>query len=279
MLVLLPFVALAQNISGTFSGSFTGFDAYGIASVHMDLSLQCSLSCPSSAPALHYGYNGSKTEMEANPMLSPAVMVAYVDSATGQASWDAKAPVGSNFTATVKSASCWCGNITGEGGFIDLTTTPIQVPPWFHVLSKTVTVGHDPLILLEATPVSTELVNVHISGGGVDFAHSYTAADFKTETSGNVANKSISIPIVFASAGTVTLTATVGDGPMQVQTITVTGSGSTGGGTSSPDAGSAGPGGSSGSSEGSDGAAGCASAPGLMIFAAMLLLLKLRVRK
>jgi hypothetical protein len=273
---LFSLTAAAQDVSGTFSGAFTGFDSYGVATVHMDLSLQCSLSCPSSAPDLHFGYGANATAMVAAPMLWPnGVSVSIVDAATGQASWDTHAPAGSNFTATVKGASCWCGNTTGEGGFIDLTTPTIQVPPWFNVLAKPVTVGRDPLIILNATPVAGELVQVHISGGGVDFTHSYSAADFKTETSGDVSAKSIEVPLTFTAAGMVTATASVGDGPMQVQTLSVVGSGSTGGGNPGPaDAGDA-----SGPSGGPEGGGGCAAAPGLFPLAVALLAIRLRVRR
>lgn len=275
---LLPVAALAQNVSGTFFGSFTSFNEYGVATVHMDLSLQCSLSCQAPATGLHFGYSGSATAMAAAPMLWPnGVAVSTVDATTGQASWDTKAPAGSNFTATVKSATCFCGNITGEGGFIDLTTNTIQVPPWFNVLAKPVKVGHDPLIILSATPVSGEAVNVHLTGGGVDYAHSYTAADFKTETSGGVSTKSITLPVVFTSEGTVTATASVGDGPMQVQTFTVVGSSSIGPGAS--DAGTLDPAGASDAGDGSEGGGGCSTTPGLVPLVGLVVLLGRLLRK
>jgi len=271
----LSVAAHAQSISGTFDAAFTSFNQYGVPTVHMSLALQCSLSCMASAPDLHYGYGSSTAAMVAAPTLSPGdVSIKAVDD-TGTVTWDSSAPAGANFTATVKSATCFCGNITGEGGYIDLTSPTVHVPPFVNVLANPVTVGQNPLIILNAAPVGSETVDVHVSGGGVDYSHSYTAADFMTETSGNVNTKTHAVDVTFTTAGMVTITASVTGGPMSTQTFAVVGAGaggggggsSTGGGSSS--GGGAGTGGGSGTGGGGQGG-GCAAAPGLLPLAAML---------
>jgi uncharacterized protein (TIGR03382 family) len=216
----------AQAISGTFSAAFTGFDQYGQPTVHLALSLQCGLTCTSAAPTLHYGVSGLA---DAHMVASPTQSVGYVSvgfatgvEPTGSSVADNTSfPPGSNFYAVATSATCWCGNASGQGGFIDLTTTPVHVPPWVKALNEPVVVGSDPLVIINATPVGGEMVDVQVAGGGLDQSFHFTPADFNIATSGPVTGGSKSLPLVFTAPGQATITVSVGGAPPYVATLEV----------------------------------------------------------
>lgn len=270
----------AQAISGTFSASFTGFDQYGQPSVHLALNLQCALTCTSAAPTLHYGVSGlADAYMVASPMLRVGyVSVAFATGVepTGSSVEDNTSfPPGSNFYAVATSATCWCGNASGQGGFIDLTTAPVHVPPWVKALNEPVMVGSDPLVVINATPVGSELVDVQVAGGGLNQSFHFTPADFNVATSGSVTVGSKPLPLVFTAPGQATITVSVGGAPPYVATLEV---------MANPTGTGGGSGGGAGAGGGGDSpppASGCNAnvMPGSASFALASLIFALRARR
>ncbi|MFZ5445617.1 MAG: hypothetical protein ACOZQL_36835 [Myxococcota bacterium] len=253
---LVPTMAMAQQaISGTISAAFQGFNTYGQAEVQMSLALQCSLTCPPSAPTLHYGVRGL---IDATFASAPTESAAYVSAGlatavdpTGSASQvTTNFKAGTVFRLKAKSCSCWCGNGVGEGGYIDLETPDVVVPARVHTASLSAP-GSESSVLVSAQPRGSESVDVQLSGAGLSETRSLTAADFGS-------NDSVFVRFTPTTAGTVAITATLRpSGVAQTATFTIS-SGSSGAG-----GGSGGGGGSTGGGAGGGGdePSGCAVSP------------------
>jgi hypothetical protein len=272
-------LARAQAISGTFSANFVSFDQYGQPTVHLALNLQCSLTCPSSAPTLHFGSALADAYLLASPMQSVGYIsvgfAAAIDPGGSSVADNTSFPPGSNFAAIARSVTCYCGNASGQGGFIDLTTMPVHVPPYVNVLNQPVIVGADPLVIINASPAPSETVDVHVVGGGLDQTFQFTSADFNVPTSGPVTSQSKSLPLVFTAPGQATITASVGGAPPYVATLQV---------LANPTGNGGGAGGGSGTGGGGDSpppASGCNAnvVPGSASFALALLVFALRARR
>lgn len=110
-------------------------------------------------------------------------------------------PAGSSCFAVAKSATCQCGHRYGEGGYIDLRTAPLGIPPWIGLLLPA-QVGQDDYLSITAKPRGTETVEVHVTGGGLDLSRSYSVADFGTQDS-------LSLTVQPTKADTMEVTATL----------------------------------------------------------------------
>jgi hypothetical protein len=247
---LLPAVSLAQSISGTFSASFQGFGAYGEPQVQMDLALQCSLTCPPSAPTLHYAVAGGVDAYFVSAPSESAGSVSTgfasaVDPGGASSTLSTSFKPGSVFKLRAKSCTCWCGNRVGEGGYVDLESPQVVIPAWIGtpILSPP---GRESSIILTATPRGSETVEVQMTGAGLNETRTLTQADFGT-------NGSVFVRFTPTMAGTVTVTATLRpSGVAQTRTYDITGSSS-----SSGTGGASGVGGGAGGGDGSSDGEGC----------------------
>jgi len=274
--VLAASSAHAQTaISGTFSATYTGTSDLGETTVALNLALQCSLTCGSSAPTMHYGVAGGAN---AHYLASPSDTLGSISfgflsavDLTGASSTDNTSfPPGSNFNVTATSVTCRCGNATGQGGYVDLTTNDVHIPPYIQPSNGPLTAGYQTFVAITASPVGSETLDVHITGAGVDFTKTYTSAEIGPNGSDTVVLPSITPTQV----GTMTATASVSTGPVATRTFDVVASGSgTGGGSG------AGGGDGSAAGGGDSSGGGCAAAPGGVVTAlAMLFALRRRRR-
>ena len=180
-------------------------------------------------------------------------------------------PAGSNCFIKARSVTCQCGNRTGEGGFIGITSNTVSIPPWIAVPTPAPKPGAFYVLLVSASPRLSETVTVTVRGAGADFNATFPSSDFRsTSTTPSAFSKRIDVP--FTQAGTVTVTAVVTGGPMATKTFEVVSGGSTGGGSGGGSTGG-GSGGGSASGGGGGDPKGCTSVPTLVPFALMLLAL------
>ncbi len=258
-------------ISGTFSANYAGTNSFGQPTVSLSLNLSCSLSCSSSSPTLHYGVAGGG---DGHFLAAPSEKAGYVSSGflssvdpSGSATSDNTSfPAGSNFNVTAKSVTCHCGNATGQGGYIDLTTPDVHIPPFIGDALLGTTVGTNPMIIIHAAPRGGETLDVQASGAGVTFSRSYSQADVG-------GSDSVMPDLTPSQAGALTVTAVVSPGgAVATKTFDVQGGsgGSSGGGGGNS---------SSGSGDGSGSSGGCSAAPGAPCLAALALLAGLRRRE
>ncbi len=259
--------ASAQTaISGTFSATYVGSDEFGVPTVRLSFDLSCSLTCPVSAPTMHFGVSGGA---DGHFLAAADEIVGYVSASLlngvdpgGSSTDDSTSfPPGANFNVTARSATCWCGNATGEGGYIDLTTADVHTPPYIQLPAVQAVVGEPPLFTVSATPKAGETLDVHVSGAGIDSSKSYTVA----EVNGSGSSPGTVLPDVTpTTAGTVTVTAVVSPGGATATSSFDVVASSAGG--SSNDSG-----GSSGSSSGGNEKGGCAATSGSSLLALALL--------
>lgn len=200
--VVASAASFAQAISGTASTAFEGFNMYGVPQTRLTLNLSCSLTCPSSAPELHYGAIVDAW-LPADPMTKTGYVSAFFGSdPTGQnTKVSDQFPAGSALFIIAKSCTCWCGGRTGEGGYIDLTSNVTAIPPWPS--GGVLTQGDaNSFVLVAAKPVGNETVELHLTGAGVDLNKTWTPADFGTQSAVSYTFKPL-------AAGTLTMTATL----------------------------------------------------------------------
>lgn len=262
-------VALAQQaISGTYTATFEGFDQYGGTKVRLKLDLTCSLSCPPSAPQLHYGVYGGVGATFVN---APEDSAAYISSGFGGAADGHNEYVNTDFdpgsyvVSVAKSATCWCGNRTGEGGYIDLSYGPFAVPPYVFT-STPQKAGREDAVIINAVPKGAETVTVQLKGAGLDETRVLTPADFGTA-------KSTFVRFTAKQAGALVITATLQPpGASDSKTVDVPPADSTGTGGGS----SGGTGGGGGSDEPAP--EGCSTAAAGPLALAALLALRRRAR-
>lgn len=176
--------AVAASISGTLSATFDGFDEYRQPKTTVSLNLQCSLTCPPSRPELHYGVTGSTDAFFASaPTENTRV---YFSAGFGSAdngvnvTTDRSFKAGSAVIVKTKSATCWCGNANGEGGFIDLDSNVMVIPPQM-LIDETMRQNDDESIIVNAVPRGSETVTVKLSGAGLDETRTLTQSDFGTQ--------------------------------------------------------------------------------------------------
>lgn len=223
----------AQAISGTLGARFTGFGEFGQPNTRVELNLACSLSCPPSAPELTFrsgpvdGHFVVETTQRSGS-LSYSFFSAVRTTGTSAVDSTTFTP-GSNFFLKAEGVTCQCGGRTGEGGFIDVVSAPVHIPPWIAVPSPSPKPGEFYLLLVSATPRLSETLTVTVKGAGADYTASFPASDFRSNTTfPSAVPKRLDVP--FAQAGTVTVTAVVTGGPVATKTFEVLAGGATGGG-------------------------------------------------
>lgn len=263
---------LAQAISGTLGASFASFNEFGQPTTHVELNLACALSCPISAPELTYGAAFVDGFFDAEPTQScGALSYSFVSGVrtTGMSTVDSTTfPAGSNFFVKARSVTCHCGNATGQGGYIDLLSGSVHIPPWITLPTSPVTPGEFYLLMVTAAPRVGETVDVTVRGAGANYSASFPSTDFvSTASVPGAVPKRLDVP--FTQAGTVTVTAAVTGGPTATKTFEVLAGTANGGGSGSTGGGSGG---------GGDGApaTGCTSVPMVLPLAMVLLALRRR---
>lgn len=260
--------ALAQPaISGTLTAAFESFDTFGTTNTRLTISLQCALTCDASAPEKRIYVAGGVDAFFAS---APTQTTGYVSSGFGQDPTGSSSYVsnsfqpGTAFKLKAKSATCMCGNRTGEGGYVDLESAVVAIPP-FMLRGVTAAPGSEGSVLLRAKPLGAETVELRFLGAGLDRTTTLTAADFPGS------QDTLIVPFTPTSEGMVTVTATLRPyGAAQTATFPVGAGTMTGGG-----GGGSGTGGGEGSdgTDGTDGGGGCAStalAPALCLGLALL---------
>lgn len=259
--------ASAQAISGTLSASFVGFNEFGGATTRVNLQLSCALTCPPSAPELSYSAADAAGYFVVEPaQKAGSLSYSFISGVgmTGTSTTDTtNFSAGSNFFVKATSVSCRCGNRTGEGGYIELRSAAVSIPPWITVPAAPYNLGEFLLLAVSATPRLGETVDVSVRGAGIDFTSSFPASDFvSTSSTPSAALKQLNVTPT--QPGTVTVTAAVTGGPTSTKTFEVlaggAGGGSGGGGSSS----------GGGAGGGQQPAGGCTTVPSLLPLSAML---------
>lgn len=256
LVLLVSVPASAQTaISGTFSAAYQGFNAFGVPLVKLTLSLQCSLTCDASAPTKSFAVRGlaDATFASAPAESTGSVSVSFASDVYDDGFSEAVSEsfsAGSAFVVHAKSVSCQCGNRTGEGGYINLDTQTVAVPPWFS--GSSFKAGFEQSGVVAAKPRGSETVQVQLQGAGLGSTQTFSAADYGTESG-------VFVRFTPTAAGTLTVTSTLlPHGASHVRTFEVTaGSSGSGGGSG----GSGGGDGTGGSGGGGEGGFGCASVP------------------
>lgn len=258
--------AFAQAaISGTLTGTFEGFNEFGVPQTRLTMNLSCSLTCDASAPTKTFRVNGGTDGFFVN---APTETTGYVSSGfggdpAGQNSYVSEQfEAGTAFVLKAKSVTCHCGNRIGEGGYVDLESPAVVIPPW--ITASSLKAGYDDAAVIAAQPKGAETVEVKLLGAGLDQVLTLAPADFGTNKAAFARFK----PLV---AGTLTITATLQPhGAARSLTLDV---------AANPNAGTGGgAGGTGGGSGGGGGDApvdpfGCTAAPlspGLLLAAALL---------
>lgn len=265
--------ARAADISGAINATFEGVNEFGVPSVKLDLNLSCALTCPPSAPTLHFGVAGGVGgKFAGDPTSTAGYTSAFFGSdPTGTNSTVTTSfPTGSAFFVLAKSATCWCGNANGQGGFVDLQTGTVTIPPRM-LLDATARLTDNVYVNIDARPMGTDTVDVRLQGAGFDEVRTLPATAFGGSSSSGSAQ------VIFQpkQAGTIAVTVTlqpygVSSAVSQIL-ITEKNASATGGGTGATGGGSGG--------GGSDAEpSGCATTPGLLL-AAVALLLRQRVSR
>ncbi len=234
-LTVLASAAQAQAISGTLTATFLDFTEFGGTNTRLTLNLACGLSCDASAPQLRYGVGGVQAWFAAAPTENTgSIRSDFGSAADGQNSYVSEQfDTGIAFVVKAKSVSCHCGNRTGEGGYIDLESQVVAIPPWLS--PGTAKVGDEySAIVVSAQPRGGDQIVVRLQGGGLDETRTLTQADFGTQ-------ESIFVRFTPTQPGTLTYTATLQPyGASRTGTMTVAdrggsssggGSGGTGGGS------------------------------------------------
>lgn len=275
LLLVVAAPASAQAISGTFSASFSGFNELGVPTTHLELRLMCSLSCPMSRPQLHYRV---ATGTDAWFIAAPTERLGYLSAFFGAD------PSGVNvvdtttfspgvaFKVIAKGASCHCGNAVGEGGYTDIETSQVVIPPFPFVGTSKGRVGDEWYQNVNAMPQGSETVVVRFVGAGLDTQVTLAPSDF----SGNSSSKTAVARVTPTAPGVMTVTATLQPyGASHTAMVTVNArSGGSGGGAG----GGSGGGGEAGGG-GTDEELGCTAAPaGLLLPLAVLGLFRRRRR-
>jgi hypothetical protein len=198
--------ARPKAISGTFTAAFEGFSEFGQPKVRLRLQLASTLTCPPSAPKLTFGVNGgaafhfvSAPGEEAG--YTSAGFTAGVEKDGTSEVVTTALPTGSLLVGKARSATCQCGHRYGEGGYIDLETPPLAIPPWV-ALALAAKAGTENYLNITATPRGAESVEVHVVGAGLDLKRSFTRADY-----GN--RSAVTWPVTPAAAGDLVVTATL----------------------------------------------------------------------
>lgn len=196
--------AMAQAISGTVTATFDGFNEFGVPQATVTLALQCGLSCPPEAPALTYRVNGgsdawyaAKRDERADAYLGAG----FGSASDGQNVTDPGFKAGVGLVVKVKSATCHCGNRIGEGGYVDLESNVVAVPPWISA-DETMRQNDDEAIVVSAKPRGSDAVEVKLSGAGLDETRTLTEADYGTD-------QSIFVRFKPTQPGTLNITATL----------------------------------------------------------------------
>jgi hypothetical protein len=202
--LLTPSVSFAQAISGTLTGSHNGYDEYGTPKVDYAISLACSLTCGPTAPTLHYrarsGVNWNYASAPSESAGSVGTAVSYEIDMTGQYKATLQGRIGTATRLIAPAVTCECGGRIGEGGYIDLSSQPIVIPPGLgepFLLS-----GNEHRVAITAKPRGGETVDVHISGAGLDVTKSISEADF-------AGNDGFTVPFFPTQEGAVTIVATL----------------------------------------------------------------------
>lgn len=279
LLSLVSAVALAQNISGTMSAVWDGDAGPPVATTHVELHLQCGLTCPPSAPQMKYAVSGLvHSYYEASPMEAPGSLgfgFATGVADTGVSTADTTTfPWGSNFHLVAKSANCVCGNGALQSAFIDVVSNTVSIAPKIQPpLSNPYTLGVNPkpMVIVTAAPRGGETVTVTATGAGLALNQTITSTDWRGTSTSTGSNVKL-FELAPTDPGTVTFTAQVTGTPSSTITFAVVG-GNTGGGTGNTGGGSASGGGGGAATDG-----GC-SAVGLSPFVAFALAGLLRRRQ
>ncbi len=224
--------ATAQDISGSFSAAFSEFNEFGVPIVALRLDLSCTLECPPSSPNLRYAVSGGA---DGHFLAEPSQKVGNVSygflsavDPSGSSTYDSEAfPPGSNFNATATAVTCYCGNAVGQGGYIDLTTPDVSIPPWIFPPSEASTVGESLFIMIAAAPRGSETLDVEVTGAGISLSKSYSAA----EAGGSGGSPgTVALEVTATEAGTVKVKAVVSPaGAEATKTFEVTASSEGGG--------------------------------------------------
>jgi len=263
--------APAANISGTSTISASAPGMFGTVDVTATVSLSCSLTCPPAAPTLHFGISGlSRLAATGDPTVDVTyVSVGFatgVDPGGSSTAVFTNVPAGSSFALVNKSATCFCGGRTGEGGYVDVVSNTLSVPPFINssLIFSPGQVGQMSAAVVGAFPTGAEKVTVTLKGAGLDQTLMLGAADCDSSHDCKVA-------FTPPAAGDLVVTATTAQGLSHTRTFPITGSGSTGGG-----GGTTGTGGGGGRGGGTEPPpAGCSQVPGALV-AALLALLRRR---
>ncbi len=264
LVVLVAAPAWAQAISGTFNASFLGFNEFGQPTTRYELLLSCSLQCPPSRPTLHYRALSDCKYVEA-PMESAGYISAFFGSNDNgvNTAESTSFPAGSAFRFIAKSASCHCGNAIGEGGYIDITSPIVTIPPYvaINTAPSNPRAGSELSLVVNGKPKGAETVVVQFTGAGIDTSVTLGPNDFQgTSSYGSAFARATP-----TAAGAMTVTAKLmpygvsHSGMVMIQPASG-GSGGGGGGGGS-EGGGAGGGGDPVDEE----PLGCAAAPGLLL--------------
>ncbi len=262
-----PLLAQAQAISGTLEARFEAFDTHGVPTVSMTLALSCGLSCEPAAPDLHYTVAGL---IDAHFAAEPATQVGYVSTAfaaavdpSGAATGENTSfPAGSNIFLLAHSVSCRCGNRLGEGGYVELRSQNVSVPPGLTVPSSA-QAGKALFVSVAAAPRGNETVEVHLTGAGVEVTKTFAAADYAHSGTSLVR-------VTPTQVGKLSVTARVGGGTAATKSFEVAGP------PGAPGTGGGGGGGLGPKKE--EHGSGCSAARGSFPFAGALLVSLLRRR-
>lgn len=270
--LLAASAAPAQNISGTLTGTFKSFNEFGQPTVTIDLELICTLTCTPSAPTLGFGVTGGVGAhfVEAPTEGTGSLSTGFGSDPGGHNVVDStQFEAGTAFILTATSASCYCGNAFGQGGYVDINSAAVVVPPYVVVgTGSGPPAGYEYTQLIDARLKGSETIIVHSSGAGVESTQTLTAADY---TSGSVA----SVAVTPTMAGPLTVTATFEPyHASHTNTVMVTaGNGGPGGG-----GGSSAAGGGSSTGGGTQQGGGCSAVSSQLTWALALLTLARRRR-
>jgi len=191
-----------------------GDNEFGLANSEVEIQLSCQLSCPPTAPTLHYAtglgdYLFSQT-MERFDGLSYGLLSGVDPTGTSLQAKDGL-PHGASYLARVTGANCYCGNRAVESGFIDLESNLIQIPPYINPLLEPYVAGSpDSILIVMAAPRGSESVSVTITGAGTSESYEYSVTDF----AGSTVEGSVVIFPKPSQSGTLTVVATLN--PYQV---------------------------------------------------------------
>lgn len=254
--------SMAQAIGGTVGATLEGVQA-GSPQVRIDVNLTCALTCDASAPVKTFTMAFMRSYYAAAPTESAGFSSIpsddiWMDGTSSFVSTSFKS--GSTVFIKAESVSCKCGNRTGEGGYITLSTGLVVIPALIVDQSRA-RVGDDVYFSAQADLRGSEQVELKVEGGGLSSSKRFGVADLSSQGYAVW-------PIAFTAPGTATVTATLlpsnvsstATWEIVARTTSATGggAGSTGGGA----------GGGGGGAE----PAGCSSVGGLALLAALALL-------